>query len=396
MRFWLAAAIGALVPTLVNAQPAVRPVVGELFTSEGCSSCPPADAKISDLARTRPDLLLLTFHVTYWNNLGWHDPYSFDAATERQRRYVTLGVSPDVYTPALVVDGKLDAVGSDAAAVDQTLRRAELSQETAASVDVHRGSAGLTISVGAGTSNGTLLLIGYDRLHQTPVGRGENSGRTLEETNIVRSMSVLGTWSGDAVRLQVPYPAGQDVAVLLQRDDGHIVGAAVAHASSRASWSPRCDRNRRAIHCAWVSPVTHAHSSLSGSSGKPPACAGTDFIIVRDGKIAAVYLFFDELPWAGRYGVDINHAAAALSHSLADRHMATLWRDPRNNILVLRKHIPKRYQAASGHRGSTIKISTGSADLEEAECRLPNTMQRWAEMKAEWERKLSVVTHFRR
>ena len=87
MRFWMAAAIGALVPTLAAAQPATRPVVGELFTSEGCSSCPPADAKVAELARTRPDLLLLTFHVTYWNNLGWHDPYSFDAATQRQRRY---------------------------------------------------------------------------------------------------------------------------------------------------------------------------------------------------------------------------------------------------------------------------------------------------------------------
>ena len=113
MRFWLAAVLGALMPTLAAAQPATRPVVGELFTSEGCSSCPPADAKVAELARTRPDLLLLTFHVTYWNNLGWHDPYSFDAATERQRRYVALGASPEVYTPALIVDGELDAVGSD-------------------------------------------------------------------------------------------------------------------------------------------------------------------------------------------------------------------------------------------------------------------------------------------
>ncbi len=235
MRFWLAAAIGALLPTLAAAQPAARPVVGELFTSEGCSSCPPADAKVVELARTRPDLLLLTFHVTYWNYLGWHDPYSFDAATQRQRRYVALGVSPDVYTPALSVDGKFDAVGSDATAVDHTLRQAALNQETAAPIELQRGPAGLTVSVGAGAGNGTLLLIGYDRLHQTRVGRGENGGRTLEEANIVRSMSVLDTWSGKPVRLQVPYPAGQDVAVLLQRDDGHIVGAAIAHAGPSAS-----------------------------------------------------------------------------------------------------------------------------------------------------------------
>jgi hypothetical protein len=232
MRVWLAVAIGLLVPTLAATQPAPRPVVGELFTSEGCSSCPPADAKVAELARTRPDLLLLTFHVTYWNYLGWHDPYSFDAATQRQRGYVALGVSPEVYTPALIVDGKLHAVGSDGAAVDRTLRQAALSEETAAQIDVHRGPAGLTIAVGAGTGSGTLILIGYDRLHETYIGRGENSGRTLEEANIVRSMSVLGAWSGRSVHLQVPYPAGKEVAVLLQRDDGRIVGAGVALASS--------------------------------------------------------------------------------------------------------------------------------------------------------------------
>jgi hypothetical protein len=235
MRFWQAAAIGLLAPTVVASQPVKRPVVGELFTSEGCSSCPAADAKIAELARTRSDLLLLTFHVTYWNYLGWHDPYSFDAATQRQHGYVALGVSREVYTPAFIVDGKLDAVGSDAAAVDHTLRQAALFQETAAQIDVQRTPAGLAISVGAGTGNGTLLLIGYDRLHQTHVDRGENSGRTLEEANIVRAMSVLGGWSGKAIHLQVPYPAGQEVAVILQRNDGPIVGAGVARAASSSS-----------------------------------------------------------------------------------------------------------------------------------------------------------------
>ena len=235
MRLSLAAAIGALIPVFAVAQPAVRPVVGELFTSEGCSSCPPADATIADLARSRPDLLLLTFHVTYWNSLGWHDPYSFEAATQRQRRYVALGISPDVYTPALVVDGKFDAVGSNAVAVADTLRQAGQSQETAAPIAVERGPGGLNITVGAGTGNGTLLLIGYDRLHQTRIGRGENSGRVLEEANIVRSMSALGPWKGAPVRLQVPYPSGEQVAVLLQREDGHIVGAGIARPNAGAS-----------------------------------------------------------------------------------------------------------------------------------------------------------------
>jgi hypothetical protein len=235
MRLWLAAAIGLMTPALAAAQPPARPVVGELFTSEGCSSCPPADAIVADLAQTRPDLLLLTFHVTYWNDLGWQDPYSFDAATQLQRRYVALGVSPETYTPALIVDGNLDAVGSDPAAVTSAFRHAAQDQQTAAKIEVQRGSTGLTVSVASGVGSGTLLLIGYDPLHRTKVGRGENTGRTLDEANIVRSMSVLGAWSGKPVQLQVPYPAGQDVAVLLQRDDGHIVGAAVARATSSAS-----------------------------------------------------------------------------------------------------------------------------------------------------------------
>ena len=228
MRLLLASVFYLLGPGLAAAQPAARPIVAELFTSQGCSSCPPADAKVAELARTRPDLLLLTFHVTYWNNLGWQDPYSFEGATRRQRQYVANGASREVYTPALVVDGRLDAVGSDDAAVDQVLRRAAADAETAAQIELRREPSGLGVSVGAGTGSGKLFLLGYDPLHRTRIGRGENSGRTLEEANIVRSMTVLSEWSGKALRLQVPYPAGEKVAVLLQRDDGRIIGAAAS------------------------------------------------------------------------------------------------------------------------------------------------------------------------
>jgi hypothetical protein len=235
MRLWAITAVGLLMSNLAAAQPVARPVVGELFTSEGCSSCPPADEAVAALVRTRPDLLLLTFHVTYWNYLGWRDPFSFDGATQRQRRYLALGVTPEVYTPALIVDGRLDAVGSDPAAVGHALRQAAETEETAAQIDVKRGQAGLSISVGPGSGSGTLLLIGYDRLHQTHVGRGENGGRTLEEANIVRSLTVLGAWSGKPMHLDVPTSVGEETAVLLQRDDGRIVGAAISHAASSPS-----------------------------------------------------------------------------------------------------------------------------------------------------------------
>lgn len=204
---------------------AQRPVVVELFTSQGCSSCPPADALVAELARTRADLLPLTFHVTYWNNLGWQDPFSFQGATDRQRRYVAQSISPEVYTPALIVDGRLDAVGSDPAAVASALRRAA-DPAVEAPLSITRSAAGLVVSLGAGHGHGTVLLVGYDRQHETRVARGENGGRTLTEANIVRSLQAVGSWDGSAARLAVPPPAGEAAAVLVQGDDGRILGAA--------------------------------------------------------------------------------------------------------------------------------------------------------------------------
>src|SRR5204863_9059983 len=100
-----------------------RPIVVELFTSEGCSSCPPADALLAELAR-RSDVLALSFHVDYWDRLGWKDPFSSRAATDRQNRYATLLALPTVYTPQIVVDGKWEAVGSDRADVERALELA--------------------------------------------------------------------------------------------------------------------------------------------------------------------------------------------------------------------------------------------------------------------------------
>ena len=100
MRSWLAAAIGLLTPALAGAQPAPRPVVGELFTSQGCSSCPPADAKIAELARTRPDLLLLTFHVTYWNSLDGTIPIHL-RPRRRDSADTSRSASAQTFTPRL-------------------------------------------------------------------------------------------------------------------------------------------------------------------------------------------------------------------------------------------------------------------------------------------------------
>ena len=222
----LSLAVASLLPACAVAQTLKRPVVLELFTSQGCSSCPPADMLVDELARTRPDLLPLTFHVTYWNNLGWEDPFSFQAATDRQRDYVARSVSPEAYTPALVVDGLHDVVGSDNSAVRAALATAEAQAQTAAPVELSRAGTGLKITIGAGKGQGQVLLLGFDRMHQTHVGWGENGGRTLVEANIVRSMSVSGTWTGAQMLLNASLPEGEDFAVMVQARNGRILGAA--------------------------------------------------------------------------------------------------------------------------------------------------------------------------
>ena len=204
---------------------AERPVVVELFTSEGCSSCPPADAFLTDLARGRRDVLPLAFHVTYWNSLGWRDPYSLDAATNRQSQYGSR-FGDGSYTPEMVVDGQKGLVGSERGEAEAAIASAERQGRTAAPVRLSRQGGRVSITVGAGSGSGRILLVGFDPEHRTAVGRGENSGRTLTESNIVRSIRPVGQWTGAALTLDEEAPAGQEVAVLMEAPGGAIIGAA--------------------------------------------------------------------------------------------------------------------------------------------------------------------------
>jgi hypothetical protein len=214
--------VAGLAPTLTRA--AERPVVVELFTSQGCSSCPPANAYLNELARDRADVLPLAFHVTYWDRLGWKDPFSLAAATERQDVYGHR-FGDGSYTPEIVVDGASSHVGSYRQEVGSAIEQAKRQSQTAASVNVTRDGSQLMIEIGAGQGNGRVLLIGFDHSHQTAIRRGENSGRTLEEANVVRSIRAIGDWRGAALRLSETFPEGQDVAVMLEGPDGRIVGA---------------------------------------------------------------------------------------------------------------------------------------------------------------------------
>ncbi|MEA2768894.1 MAG: hypothetical protein QOD93_1856, partial [Acetobacteraceae bacterium] len=172
-------AVSAALATTAQAQQA--PVVVELFTSQGCSSCPPADAFLTDLARQRGDVLPLAFHVTYWDSLGWKDPYSLDAATARQRQYARHLGDDGVYTPQMVVDGTTGFVGSSRL---QGLSAISGAAPKPVPVSLNRDGQNLLINVGAGSGQAAVLLIGFDPAHETQIGRGENSGRKLLESNI--------------------------------------------------------------------------------------------------------------------------------------------------------------------------------------------------------------------
>jgi hypothetical protein len=213
----------SLLPTIALA--GERPIIVELFTSQGCSSCPPANAFLNEMSKGRADVLPLAFHVTYWDRLGWKDPFSFEAATSRQARYGHR-FGDGSYTPEIVVDGAVGLVGSYRDEVNAAIERAKRDPQTATDVSVGRVGENVAIRIGSGTQSGKVLLIGFDHEHITKIARGENGGRTLTELNVVRSIHPVGDWSGKPLQIEERFPEGQDVAVVIEASDGRIVGAA--------------------------------------------------------------------------------------------------------------------------------------------------------------------------
>ncbi len=209
----------ALWRTALAASP---PTVLELFTSQGCSSCPPADRLLGRLVQ-RPGVIALAWHVDYWDRLGWRDPFSSHQATLRQQAYAR-SLNAEVYTPAMVVGGARIAVGSDADSIE-----AAISRQAGALVPVglSRNAAGLAGDIGSAAQPVTALLIFYVPEHTTQIGAGENGGRKLTEYRIVREVRTLGSWSGESRHFDLPAPAPGDGAVLLlQSADLRILGAA--------------------------------------------------------------------------------------------------------------------------------------------------------------------------
>jgi hypothetical protein len=215
--------VGAFLTGLLLAIPGqaaeTRPVLVELFTSQGCSSCPPADALLGALAR-RPGVLALAWHVDYWDGLGWKDRFSSPDATHRQYDYARRLGLDSVYTPQLVIDGTAEAVGSDAGAADAAIKTAAARPVEGPSLAFAAAPDGAgRIEIGNGpTLPASVWLIGYDPMQTTPVGRGENAGRSLTEFQIVRRATRLGGWSGAAAALPLPAKEGEAELVVVEPD----------------------------------------------------------------------------------------------------------------------------------------------------------------------------------
>lgn len=204
----------------------------ELFTSQGCNSCPPADALLGELAQ-RPDVLALAFHVDYWDDLGWRDRFALPLSAARQRHYVqALGLSGG-FTPQAVIDGRRSVLGSDRRSITAALGNEHHAMPMQLA-PIQLAIVGNTLSVVLGqqplNKRVDVNLVAYLPTASTAIGRGENSGRTLNEFNIVRAFKQLGTWDGSAREFTVPLtslPAeASKVAVLIQAaNQGAIAGA---------------------------------------------------------------------------------------------------------------------------------------------------------------------------
>jgi len=218
--------VAACLFALLAAAPAFagsRPVVVELFTSQGCSSCPPADALLDELSR-REGVLALGYHIDYWDDLGWKDPFSSAEATKRQRVYAVRFDGGRIFTPQMVVDGAADMVGSDREAV-----LAALQDKRQAAAPVAFAADGKTVTIGKGEGNGKVLAVRFVRHRTTKIGAGENARRTAEDANGVVALAVLGEWTGAARDFAIDPPApGEGVAVLVQAPDGRMLGAGSA------------------------------------------------------------------------------------------------------------------------------------------------------------------------
>ncbi|HEY0702104.1 MAG TPA: DUF1223 domain-containing protein [Candidatus Acidoferrales bacterium] len=251
-----ASANGAPTDSVMGAHPravkltdneARTPVVVELFTSEGCSDCPPADAVLEKLDRTQPvagaQVIALSEHVDYWNDIGWRDPFSSHAYSERQNDYSGHFGLGSVYTPQMVVDGRIQFVGSSESAAIRAIEsaaRAEKIPVTLSGARFDGGGVTLRVETGAAPTDAALLVVVEDESDTSSVSRGENSGRTLKHVAVVREMSQAATiGQGQTFAKEVSVKFARNggssyrvVALVQDPSSGAILGAGSARLSN--------------------------------------------------------------------------------------------------------------------------------------------------------------------
>ncbi|WP_082610044.1 DUF1223 domain-containing protein [Bosea sp. Root381] len=213
--------------TVVRAEPAeTQPkAVVELFTSQGCSSCPPADALFVELARN-PELIALTLPVTYWDYLGWKDTLGKDSFAKRQKYYAKARGDGQVYTPQAVINGSSHIVGSDKAEIERAVKPASGTGFVAAlKLSEEAGSLRVRIAPVDRLSERTagVWLVSTTRMVTVPIARGENQGKTVSYANVVRGLTRIGDWNGKEAELTVPLsaiqvPEADSYVVLVQAD----------------------------------------------------------------------------------------------------------------------------------------------------------------------------------
>jgi len=215
---------------------ASKPVL-ELFTSQGCNSCPPADALLGDIAR-ESGVIALSLPVDYWDYLGWKDTLANSQYSSRQRAYAAARRDGQVYTPQMVVNGTAHVVGSDRTAIERAIRETRAGR-LARDVGLRIWSEGDTLVIEAGAAaspqgkpSGTVWLALVAKQVPVAIKRGENADKVVVYHNVVRSLSPVGKWSGEAITLRLPkrdlmrYGADGCAALLQMDDAGPIIAAA--------------------------------------------------------------------------------------------------------------------------------------------------------------------------
>jgi hypothetical protein len=193
MRIWLVFLVSA---AMMKAESARTPVLVELFTSEGCSSCPPADFLLSHLQKEQPipgvQVISLSEHVDYWNQLGWADPFSSPGFTERQQKYSDVFHRDGVYTPQMVVDGKAEFVGSDSRTALRAIGEAAKTPKASVGLSCGANPISLQVRIDNMHSDADVLLAIAESSLQSNVTRGENRGRLMEHDGVTRRISIIG------------------------------------------------------------------------------------------------------------------------------------------------------------------------------------------------------------